>query len=219
MPLPSLGAQRASYRARSIRSLIRALVVGTVAVTILAPVAQADITAAPTPRSIVVRGTPVAAASAPWLSVEQYYLTLVNCTRTGGWVLSSGKCDRYGSGHYSAYVKPLALSAGISNSVARPYAKSIVTANKCLHDYGGGPGDRFRRAGYSPRAWGENIGCASGYASAKTAVLKFHLMFQNEKPSNGGHWKNIKNASYSQIGIGVWMYGGRTRLVTDFYKP
>ena len=36
--------------------------------------------------------------SAPWLAVEKYYLKLLNCTRTGGWVLADGSCKGYGSG-------------------------------------------------------------------------------------------------------------------------
>jgi len=27
------------------------------------------------------------------------------------------------------------------------------------------------------------------------------------------------NAAYTQVGIGVWVSGGRVRLVVDFYHP
>ena len=153
----------------------------------------------------------------PWYSVERYYLGLVNCTRTGGWVLSDGTCRGYGSGHYSAYVAPISYSYGLSDKVSRPYAKLLALKGLCSHFINGSPGDRLRRAGYLHYTWGENIGCRDGVSSAKAAVLASHLAFQKEKATNGGHWKNIKNPKYRWIGIGIWRSGSRTRLVTDFY--
>jgi hypothetical protein len=153
----------------------------------------------------------------PWYSVERFYLGLLNCTRTGGWVLSDGTCRGYGSGHYSADVAPSAYSYGISDKVSRPYAKLLAIKAICTHTADGDPGYRLRRAGYTRWTWGENIGCRDGYASAKAAVLASHLKFQSEKSTGGGHWKNIKNPKYHWIGIGVWRSGSRTRLVTDFY--
>jgi hypothetical protein len=151
----------------------------------------------------------------PFEVTELYYLKLVNCTRTGGWVLSDGTCRAYGSGKYSKYVAPLKLSSGISN-VARKWAKYNVVNNKCYH---GDVASRLRAAGYNSYRWAENMGCRDGYATSKKAVLASHLKFQAEKSYNGGHWRNIKNATYTYIGIGVWRIDGRTRLVTDFYRP
>jgi hypothetical protein len=156
-------------------------------------------------------------STAPWLSVELFTLSLVNCTRTGGWVLSDGSCRGYGSGHYSTYVRPLTRSPGISDRASRPYAKLLATRNLCSHYADHDPGYRIRRAGFHPSYWGENIGCGSGYTS-RAAVIAFHRMMQAEKSSNGGHWKNIKNRYYTYAGIGVWKYGSRTRLVEDFYR-
>ncbi len=153
----------------------------------------------------------------PWWSVERYDLYLVNCTRTGGWVLTDGTCSGYASGHYSAYVAPLTYSAGISDKVSRPYARLIAMAGVCSHVYTSDPGLRFRRAGYFHWTWGENIGCRDGYGTVKAAVLASHLHFQAEKYTNGGHWRNIKNRAYRYVGIGVWRSGVKTRLVNDFY--
>jgi uncharacterized protein YkwD len=151
--------------------------------------------------------------SAAWYSVETYYLRLMNCTRTGGWVTSSGKCSSPGGRN----VAPLKLSAGISNAVSRPYAKYLSVHALCNHFYQGTPGDRLRKAGYTSYKWAENIGCEniSPYAS----VLGSHLFFQSEKPYNGGHYVNMMNALYNEVGIGVWVVSGRTRLVVDFYHP
>jgi uncharacterized protein YkwD len=156
----------------------------------------------------------VSAAEPPWYDVETYYLKLVNCTRTGGWVLSDGTCKAYGTGKYSKYVAPLKRSSGLS-LVARKWAKYNAVNAKCTH---GDVPSRLRAAGYTSYRWGENIGCRDGYSTAKKAVLASHLKYQAEKSSNGGHWRNIKSSAYKYIGIGVWRSSSRTRLVTDFYS-
>jgi uncharacterized protein YkwD len=153
------------------------------------------------------------AVSGNWAGVESYYLRLMNCTRTGGWVTSSGKCKSPGGRN----VAPLTMNAGISAKVARPYAKLLATRNICNHFIGGTPGDRLRRAGYTSYRWGENLGCRSG--NPYSAVLGSHRYFQSEKPYNGGHYRNLMDARFRQAGIGVWVSNGRVRLVVDFYTP
>ena len=148
-----------------------------------------------------------------WGSVETYYLGLMNCTRTGGWVTSSGACSSPGGRAVAA----LRLDAGISSKVTRPYARRIAMSGDCSHFIGGNPGDRLRAAGYTSYRWAENIGCGSG--NARSVVLSSHLFFQNEKSTNGGHYVNLMNAMYDRVGIGVWVYAGRVRLVIDFYHP
>jgi uncharacterized protein YkwD len=145
--------------------------------------------------------------------VESYYLRLMNCTRTGGWVTSDGDCSSPGGRN----VAPLSLSAGISDKVARPYAKLLATRGICNHFIGGNPGDRLRRAGFTSYRWAENLGCRSG--NPYSAVLGSHRFFQNEKPYNGGHYRNMMNPDYDRAGIGVWVSSGRVRLVVDFYHP
>ncbi|HUP54639.1 MAG TPA: CAP domain-containing protein [Methylomirabilota bacterium] len=214
----TIGAQAASPRSRTTghRSVGLAIGVALLGVLAAAPVASASI-AVRTPDATTPVALTTTAVDKPWYTVERFYLGLVNCTRTGGWVLSDGTCRGYGSGRYSAYVAPLTYSYGLSDKVSRPYAKLIAVRNLCSHFVNGDPGYRLRRVGYTRYTWGENIGCRDGYASAKAAVLASHLYFQAEKSSGGGHWKNIKNARYRSLGVGIWRYGTRTRLVTDFY--
>ena len=71
--------------------------------------------------------------------------------------------------------------------------------------------------GFTSYRWAENLGCRSGDPYA--AVLGSHLYFQSEKSYNGGHYVNLMNAAYDRVGIGVWVSGGRVRLVVDFYHP
>lgn len=191
------GAQRASIRSR-----LSAVVAASVFASLFAFGAT---TASP---------APAAALTATWHDVELYYLKLLNCTRTGGWVTKSGTCKGYGTGSYSKYVPPLRLHDGISD-VARTWARKIAIEGACRH---GDPGARLRRAGYTGTAWGENIGCYD-IADAFASVLASHRAFQAEKSYGGGHWKNIKNERYRVVGIGVWKANGHTRLVTDFYRP
>jgi uncharacterized protein YkwD len=148
-----------------------------------------------------------------WGAVERYYLRLMNCTRTGGWVTSGGDCSSPGGRNVAA----LRLDGGISSRVSRPYAKKLAANNMCTHFSGGNPGDRLRRAGYSSYRWAENLGCRSG--NPYSAVLGSHLYFQSERPYNGGHYVNMMNRAYDRVGIGVWVSGGRVRLVIDFYHP
>jgi len=148
-----------------------------------------------------------------WGAVETYYLRLMNCTRTGGWVTSTGTCSSPGGRN----VAPLRLDSGISSHVSRPYAKKLAVNGWCDHFIGGNPGDRLRAAGYTSYIWAENLGCRSG--NPYSAVLGSHLFFQAEKPYNGGHYVNLMNSAYDRCGIGVWVSGGRVRLVVDFYHP
>lgn len=152
-------------------------------------------------------------AGATWVAVERYYLRLMNCTRTGGWVTSSGACSSPGGRD----VAPLQLDAGISSRVARPYARVLATRGACSHFIGGNPGDRLRRAGFPSYRWAENLGCRSGNPTA--AVLGTHLFYQSERPYNGGHYRNLMDPRYDRVGIGVWVSGGQVRLVVNFYRP
>ena len=168
----------------------------------------------------IVKPAPVQApapSGAPWGSIEAFALELLNCTRTGGWVQGDGSCVGYGSGKYSTYEAPLTLSAAISSQVARPYAKLLADNRTCSHFYDGNPGTRLARRGFSSWRWAENIGCQSG--NPRQVAINSALFFQNEKASGGGHWVNLKNAAYSEVGIGVWMSGGYVLVVYDFYHP
>lgn len=212
----TIGAQRASRQVPRSRS--RSLGVALIAASLLASLIAVPAVASTSSTVRIPAVTIYAAVTAQWGPEELFVLGLVNCTRTGGWVQSDGSCRGYGSGRYSAYVAPLRYSAGISNAVSRPYARLLAIRGSCSHFLDGNPGDRLRRAGYTGYTWAENLGCRDGYSYARTAVLQSHLVFQSEKSSNGGHWKNIKNPKYKWIGIGVWKYGTKVRLVTDFYS-
>jgi hypothetical protein len=148
-----------------------------------------------------------------WAAAESYYLRLMNCTRTGGWVTSGGSCSSPGG----RSVAPLWIDSGISARVTRPYARLLATGGNCSHFLDGNPGNRLARAGYHSYRWAENIGCYPG--SPNPSVLGAHLFFQSEKPYSGGHYVNLMNAAYDRVGIGVWMSNGRVRLVIDFYHP
>jgi uncharacterized protein YkwD len=183
-----------------------------------APAAAAPKAPAPAPKTThpVTKPPPTgggAVGGGSWGAIETYYLGLMNCTRTGGWVTSSGSCSSPGGRSVAA----LRLDSGISSKVSRPYAKRLAVGNDCSHFIGGTPGDRLRHAGYTSYRWAENIGCRSG--SPKSAVLGSHLFFQSEKSYSGGHYVNLMNAMYDRVGIGVWVYSGRVRLVIDFYHP
>ncbi len=148
-----------------------------------------------------------------WASVERYFLTLMNCTRTGGWVASNGSCTSPGGRD----VAPLVYDASIAAKVARPYAKYLAERGACDHFLDGNPGTRLARAGFRSYRWAENIGCPSG--DPARGAIATELFFQSEKPYNGGHYVNLMNAAYTRVGIGVWVHEGSVRIVSDFYTP
>jgi hypothetical protein len=205
-----------SNRARSYRRAGLALIGAALAASLVTPGALAVVQ----PTTTAPQADPTATyyPYAPWLTDEAFYLKMFNCTRTGGWVNSDGSCTAYGSGKYSAYVKPIVRSGAISDKVARPYAKLLAVKSLCGHNYDSGVGTRLSRAGFVGTAWGENLACRSGM-SVRGTIIWAHRVFQSEKSYNGGHWRNIKNSRFWYIGIGIWRYGDRVRLITDFWRP
>ena len=186
--------------------------------------AKAKVTAKPVPASrsrATAHATPGAATPSPgatvgagaWASVERYYLGLLNCTRTGGWVAANGACTSQGGRD----VAPLVFDAGIADTVSRPYARYLAERGACDHFLDGNPATRLRRAGYTSYQWAENLGCPSGDPSRGAVATQ--LFFQSEKPYNGGHYVNLMNAAYTRVGIGVWVSQGNVRIVSDFYAP
>jgi hypothetical protein len=156
-------------------------------------------------------------ASAPHLKLERFALSLLNCTRTGGWVRTNGTCKDRGSGKHSKYRKPLRVVAGISNRVSRHYSVRLATADACMHTLGGSSiAGRFKAGGYPGYPYGESVGCSGGY-STRTMVIRISRMFQAERRSGGWHWRNLKNRRFNRLGIGIARVGQESRVVYDFY--
>jgi serralysin len=63
---------------------------------------------------------------------------------------------------------------------------------------GSDPGDRMAAAGYGAQGWGENIAYASGGLTEAT-VRQLHTNLMNSP----GHYANIVNGSFEEIGIGL----------------
>jgi uncharacterized protein YkwD len=164
------------------------------------------------PTKQIPRASGGSVGSGSWGAVEAYYLRLMNCTRTGGWVTSDGSCSSPGG----LSTPPIVLDEGLSDSVSRPYAKLLATTGACSHFIDGNPTYRLHRAGYGGWA-AENIGCRSA-SNGFESVLGTHLFYQDEKPCGGYcHYANLMNPEYTRCGIGVWISGGVIRLVIDFY--
>ena len=112
-------------------------------------------------------GIPTGAAGAvngSWLAVEQYYLRLMNCTRTGGWVTSSGACSGPGGRDVAAARAQLVdLRPGLAalRPAPRDPWRVQTTSSAATPVTASGPP---ASDGYN---WGENIGCRRGnpYAS------------------------------------------------------
>ncbi len=153
-------------------------------------------------------------STSTWADAERYVVSLMNCTRGGGWVETDGSCSSPGGSSLGA----LSYDSGIAAKVSRPYAKKLATSGVCSHISGSGPDDRLRAAGYTSYKWGENLTCRY-YSSVRSAAIGAVRFFQSEKSANGGHWRNMMDPKYDRAGVGLWVSGGRLRIVIDFYHP
>ena len=162
----------------------------------------------------------IASTTAPWHPMELYYLALMNCTRTGGWVTSSGSCSSV-THHVMPAQDPLVYNAGIANAVSRPYSKALADRGLLTHYLNGTtPHSRLSAAGYTSGSWGENLSSpTSKYASG---MIHTEIYFQNEYRCKSGqcefaHYYNIMDPYFRSAGVGIWVTGGRVRLTIDFY--
>ena len=93
---------------------------------------------------------------------------LMNCTRTGGWVTSSGACSSPGGRERrAAHARRGDLSAR-SRGRTR---KRLATGSHCSHFIGGNPGDRLRRAGYTSYRWAREHRLPVGATRTRRARL------------------------------------------------
>ncbi|HXX59833.1 MAG TPA: Ig-like domain-containing protein [Candidatus Sulfotelmatobacter sp.] len=146
--------------------------------------------------------------SAPWYSTEKYFLSLINCDHTGGWVSSSGVCTGRGSNGRA----PLTLNAKISSGASRPWAKYLAQTSQLYH---GCPSCRLSAIGFSNAWWGENLAWWSG--TPTSGAIQALLFFQSEKASDGGHWANMMDSRGRSAGVGVWQANGRVVFCIDFW--
>jgi uncharacterized protein YkwD len=120
----------------------------------------------------------------PTGGLEQEVLTLTNARRAAG-----ATCG----GQYFAPAAPLEPSAPLQ-SAAELHSRDMGERNYFDHTSldGRSPGDRIRAAGFSARAWGENIyGGASTPAEAVDGWM-----------NSPGHCKNIMDPHFRYLGVG-----------------
>jgi hypothetical protein len=172
--------------------------------------------AKPTVRNIPYSFGGVTSASAPYYSSEVYYLGLMNCTRTGGWVTRSGTCSSE-THHTLPAQGNLVLDASISNKVSRPYAAYMATTRQLDHYLRGTtPHSRLAAQGYGGGSWGENI--ASPSTPGRGGMIDIEIFYQNEYWCRCEHYANIMSPYYRRAGIGVAVVNGVTRVSIDFYN-
>jgi hypothetical protein len=156
----------------------------------------------------------VASATRPYYGSEVYYMKLMNCTRTGGWVTGSGACSSV-THHTLPAQGPLRLSATISNKVSRPFAKYMADRRILNHYAYHDPQWRLCHwAGLCGSAWAENI--ASPTSAGKGGMIDIEIFYQNEYWCRCEHYYNIMAPFLNQAGVGVWVSHGVVRVSIDF---
>jgi hypothetical protein len=157
----------------------------------------------------------VASSTRPYYASEVYYMALMNCTRTGGWVTVGGNCSTE-THHTLPAQGPLRLSADISNKVSRPYAKYMADRKILDHYAYHDPHWRLCNwGGYCGGSWGENI--ASPSNASKFGMIDIELFYQNEYWCRCEHYYNIMAPFLNQASVGVWVANGVVRVSIDFY--
>lgn len=129
-------------------------------------------------------------------NLETYFLQLVNETRA------------------KAGVKALTFDGELLNS-SDAHSAWMDQADSFSHTGANrsNAGDRMTAAGYGWQGWGENIAYSSGPLN-EAAVQKLHTMLVNSP----GHYANIINGSFEEIGIGLReasFNGSKVVLVTQ----
>ena len=203
---------RMDKSARSLGGLTMKAVDG-VTFTVLAPTSRVYAKGSGGTRIPISGGA--ASATRPYHTYELYYMALMNCTRTGGWVTSSGTCST--QTHHTLPARgALAFSDPISDKVARPYAAALAQLGVLVHNlYGTTTHSRMAAQGFPGGSWGENI--ASPGNPYQGGMISVEIFFQNEYWCRCAHYGNIMNSYFHRAGVGVWVAGGRTRVVIDFY--
>ena len=169
--------------------------------------------------TIVVPSPIAVGLDARYAEAEAYEQTLIDCTRSGGWVREDGTCDAEDVDGRVPARPPLTVSAKVSDELARPYARLLARAGYLSHYLGGSIDQRFARIGMADGRAGENLGHTGGLTvGVNAAVLHIHLMFQEEWSYGGWHFRNLTDGRFTQVGIGVWVKGNRTYLVLDFHS-
>jgi hypothetical protein len=193
-------ALRTSRHARGARTLIASLI----ALCLLIPAMPAG----------AASGTGISSSAED--DLQAFALSLVNCTRGGGWVRTNGTCDEHPKAKYrSTRRKPLKLSETISEKVAETLAVRCAKRGRCGHYVGAHYTTRFKRIGIK----GE-IGEALGYGwwgPAKKSIISSFRIMQGEKfKSYKWHWRYIKEPAFKRVGIGIAKRGNYTVIVYDF---
>jgi hypothetical protein len=157
----------------------------------------------------------IASSTRPYHDSELYYLSLMNCTRTGGWVTGSGECST-ATHHTLPAQGTFAFSDAIADAVSRPYAKALADTGTLTHNlYGTTTHGRLCQGGFCGASWGENIASPSNPGAG--GMIAIETFFQSESPCRCAHYLNIMNRYFHRAGVGVWVSSGVTRVVIDFY--
>lgn len=184
----------------------RIVFAGLICLCLLVPAAPAGATS----------GTGISASTED--DLQAFALSLVNCTRGGGWVRGNGTCDERPSKKYrSTKRKPLELSERISEKVAEVLAVVCARKRDCDHSWARGYKARFRSIGVRSYV-GEALGYGWWGSARKTIISSFRRM-QAEKINgswNRWHWRYIKEPDFERVGIGIAKRGDYTIIVYDF---
>ncbi len=136
----------------------------------------------------------------PTTSLESYVVDLLNIDRA------------------SQGVGPLVLDAtltGIAYDHTRDQGDNLHTISH-VGSNGSTLSDRLAVGNARYTTAGENVGWTMGINDTNEALSTIEGLFFNETPPNDGHRKNILNAQYTRVGIGIYKKGSEVYVTQDF---
>jgi hypothetical protein len=155
-------------------------------------------------------------SSSPYASAENFYFALMNCTRTGGWVVAGGSCTS--SGHHTLPAQAALRWNGAIANISRAYSEALAIRNVLTHTLGGStPHSRLSRGGFTSQTWGENIASPTSVGTAGMAAVEIYYQNESSCRTSCVHYKNIMYSRFHQAGVGVWVASGHIRITIDFY--
>lgn len=114
-------------------------------------------------------------------------------------------------------LRALAVSTGLQSS-AHTHNLAMAAANEMSHQLPGEPdfGTRETNAGVHWSSAGENIGWTSEMTQAGALGIEASML--GETPPNDGHRKNILSASFTVVGVDIYLdqAHGKLWLTEDF---
>jgi len=156
---------------------------------------------------------PCRARPPAWVAAEKYLLTLLNCTRGGGWVPPTAPAPARWQRRRGTPVR-----RRISSEVSRPYARKLALSGVCSH-FRRRPGRPAGAAGYTATTGRRTSAAATSGPDGCRGEPGAVLPEREDVEPVGGHYVNMMNPRVRPGRDRPLGVRGNLRFVINFYRP